>query len=108
VALTGVTHKGKGPTGNNSKVASGSIFLQDLRRSDAFSVKLLCTKSAKHLHETMRPVFRLYDHLGKLAMESSNGMGINEMNTQNLPPGLYFWELTSAGQRVKSGKLLKV
>lgn len=55
-----------------------------------------------------RPVFRLYDHLGKLAMESSNGMGINEMNTQNLPPGLYFWELLSAGQRVKSGKLLKV
>jgi Secretion system C-terminal sorting domain len=53
------------------------------------------------------PVFRLYDAAGRVVQEQSVNLGINELSTHSLPPGLYLWELVSRGERVKVGKLVK-
>jgi len=53
------------------------------------------------------PVFRLYDQLGGLILTEPLFFGITEIETGALPAGMYFWEVTSAGRRVKSGKVVK-
>lgn len=59
------------------------------------------------LHGAM---FHLYDLTGRIVRTERMVLGVNEIDTGGLPPGAYFWEvsLTSGGQRVKSGKLMKM
>ncbi|MBV6443746.1 MAG: hypothetical protein EPGJADBJ_05532 [Saprospiraceae bacterium] len=54
------------------------------------------------------PVFRLYDMTGRPVREERLTFGINETDTGGLPPGMYFWEVTTGNERVKSGKVVKV
>jgi hypothetical protein len=51
--------------------------------------------------------FRLFDLSGRLYTETSVVWGVNDIETGPLPTGLYFWELQTRGERVKSGKLVK-
>ena len=53
------------------------------------------------------PVFRLYDNLGRLVRQTGLEYGITEIETGDLPTGLYFWEVMSGGERVVSGKVVK-
>jgi len=53
------------------------------------------------------PVLRLYDQMGRLIRTQYLHFGITELETDALPSGMYFWEVTSAGRRVKSGKAVK-
>lgn len=54
------------------------------------------------------PVFCLYDQLGNLAMKNQLAIGITDMETSSLPPGFYIWEVTANGERIKSGKCIKL
>jgi hypothetical protein len=54
------------------------------------------------------PVFRLFDAMGRVVLTQPVVTGVNEMDTAQLPPGFYVWEVLAAGQRVKAGKLVKV
>jgi hypothetical protein len=54
------------------------------------------------------PHFYLYDVQGQLVREHRPVYGVNELTTSDLPPGMYFWLLTSRGERVQSGKVVKV
>ena len=53
------------------------------------------------------PVFRLYDQVGQLIEEVHLDFGITEIRSATLPVGIYFWEVTSNHERVKSGKCIK-
>jgi hypothetical protein len=58
--------------------------------------------------ELLSPELRLLDQLGRVAMRTRVGVGMNEINTEQLKQGLYFWELCDGqGTRLKSGKLVK-
>jgi len=52
-------------------------------------------------------VFRLYDQMGRLIQTVPLSFGITDLETGALPSGMYYWEVTSAGRRVKSGKAVK-
>jgi len=54
------------------------------------------------------PIFNLYDQMGRLTRTQRLAFGITEMETGALPPGIYFWELQAQGERVKSGKCIKI
>lgn len=54
-----------------------------------------------------KPVFRLYNQMGSLVREDVLSSGINSLELSQLKPGLYFWELKSKGEMIKSGKLVK-
>ncbi len=54
------------------------------------------------------PTFRLYDTYGRVVREAAVAYGITEINTTDIAAGLYFWEVTAAGERIKSGKVVKV
>jgi hypothetical protein len=54
------------------------------------------------------PIFRLYDQTGRLQCEQRLALGISELETQALPPGIYFWVLDSMGEMVKSGTCIKM
>jgi hypothetical protein len=54
------------------------------------------------------PVLLLYDQTGRLVHTEPLGLGITEIETGHLQPGLYFWSVMTGGERVKSGKLLKL
>ena len=61
------------------------------------------------LNATLRsPVFRLFDMAGRLLRQEHIGPGVYEIDTAELPPGMYFWEIGAEGERVKSGKVVKV
>lgn len=51
------------------------------------------------------PLFRLYDLQGRLLRQEALHLGATEINTAALPRGMYFWEVLSEGQRVKTGKV---
>lgn len=53
------------------------------------------------------PVFRLYDMMGRLVRQERLSVGVNEIETGELPPGIYFWEVLSSELRVKNGNLSK-
>ncbi len=53
------------------------------------------------------PQFQLYDQYGRLIHKETLGLGINELSTNSYPAGLYFWEITSSGVRVRNGKVVK-
>ena len=54
------------------------------------------------------PVLRLYDVAGRLVLTERLEYGINEINTSGLEKGLYFWAVEAGGERVKSGKVVKM
>ncbi|MDX2280321.1 MAG: PKD domain-containing protein, partial [Saprospiraceae bacterium] len=54
------------------------------------------------------PVIRLYNHTGRLVRVEQLYFGITEIETGALPAGMYFWEVTAAGEPIKSGKLMKL
>ncbi len=67
---------------------------------------------SKHFNVTLSanlrsPIFRLYDQMGRLVREEHLTFGITEVETGTLSPGLYFWEVSATGERVKSGKIIK-
>ena len=53
------------------------------------------------------PVFRLYDQLGRVALSAPIRYGINELDMDALPPGMYVWDVWARGERVKAGKAVK-
>jgi hypothetical protein len=55
-----------------------------------------------------QPVFHLYDNMGRLIKSIRLDYGITEVATQNLGTGLYLWSVTSKGDQVKSGKIMKI
>jgi PKD repeat protein len=54
------------------------------------------------------PAFRLYDQMGILLIEAGLAYGMTELETGALPKGIYFWQVSAAGELVKSGKVIKV
>jgi hypothetical protein len=54
------------------------------------------------------PIFRLYDQMGRLTSETCLAFGITELETAALPKGIYFWQVSAAGELVKSGKVVKM
>lgn len=55
-----------------------------------------------------RPVFRLYDLMGRIVREERIVLGLNEIETGDLAAGMYFWEAFSGNECIKSGKLIKI
>ncbi|MBX2893187.1 MAG: T9SS type A sorting domain-containing protein, partial [Saprospiraceae bacterium] len=55
-----------------------------------------------------RGAFRLYDMTGRLVREERVVLGVNEMETGDLPPGMYFWSVEAKGEVVKGGKIVKM
>jgi hypothetical protein len=53
------------------------------------------------------PVFHLYDLAGREICASKMELGINEVKLATLAPGLYFWQVRSGGEVVKTGKVVK-
>ncbi len=53
------------------------------------------------------PVFHLYDQMGRLFLKKRLAFGIIEIDTEDLPSGIYFWQVESNGERVKAGKIIK-
>ena len=54
-----------------------------------------------------KPIFRLYDQMGHLVRENQLTLGVMDLDTRNVPPGIYFWELYGNGARLKTGKIIK-
>ncbi|MFN0215214.1 MAG: PKD domain-containing protein [Saprospiraceae bacterium] len=52
--------------------------------------------------------FRLFDQMGRLVCTQRLAFGITEIETESLPPGMYFWSMEARGERVKSGKAIKL
>jgi hypothetical protein len=55
-----------------------------------------------------RPVFRLFDVTGRVVRTERLEYGINEIETGELPKGAYFWVVEAGGERVKTGKIVKL
>lgn len=53
-------------------------------------------------------VFRLYDQLGYLVAEENIASTANQITTEALPPGVYFWEVQVQGKRAGTGKVVKM
>jgi len=53
------------------------------------------------------PLFRLYDMTGRPVWEERLVLGVNEIEAASLPAGMYFWRVTTGGEVVKSGKIVK-
>ena len=54
-------------------------------------------------------LFRLYDQLGRVVLESKTSQSNDEVGTAHLPPGLYFWEFWLPGMaKPASGKCIKI
>ncbi|MFN0013434.1 MAG: PKD domain-containing protein [Saprospiraceae bacterium] len=54
------------------------------------------------------PALRLYDAAERLVLEQRLVFGVNEIEAEGVPAGLYVWEVTAGGERVKSGKCVKL
>lgn len=52
--------------------------------------------------------WRLFDATGRLARTLVPSFGITAVDAGDLPAGCYFWEMTSGGKRIKSGKAVKI
>lgn len=88
--------------------------------AEAVGIALSPNPFRKHLEITLsadprlfgadlqQPLFRLYDYTGRLMRSEPLRFGITSVDTQSLPPGVYFWEVLDGGVRVKAGKAVKV
>lgn len=76
-----------------------------------FGERLAIAFSADHLRQ---PVFLLYDIAGRLVRREPLSVGVHELDTGDLPKGIYYWTVQALGQvgapaqRVKGGKLVKM
>lgn len=76
-----------------------------------FSERISVAFSATNLRQ---PVFLLYDATGRLVRREPLSLGIHEVETGDLPKGVYFWAVEALGrvgdppQRVKGGKVVKM
>jgi len=52
-------------------------------------------------------MFRLYDQMGRLVCEQRLAFGITQIDTEALPQGMYFWEVSGNGHRARAGKIVK-
>jgi len=69
-----------------------------------FSQRLIVSMSAN----LRSPMFLLYDAMGRLVGKEPIALEVNEIQMKDLNNGMYFWEIISNRERVKSGKLIKV
>lgn len=53
------------------------------------------------------PVFRLYNQTGNLLREDRLNPGVTRIDAETLPSGVYFWEVESNEERIKTGKVVK-
>jgi hypothetical protein len=53
-------------------------------------------------------VFRLFDATGRQVREAAVSAGYHNIQTSDLPSGLYFWRVESAGEVLQQGKSVKV
>jgi PKD repeat protein len=53
------------------------------------------------------PRLRLYNWSGVLIREEQINTGINEIDTGTWPAGMYFWEVISGNERIRTGKAVK-
>jgi hypothetical protein len=53
------------------------------------------------------PVFRLYDMTGRLMLRRALAVGINEIETDGIEAGIYFWQVNTGHEKIKTGKLVK-
>jgi hypothetical protein len=88
-----------GVSATDNQVPQGQIVVSPSPFRDHLNVALSATLRS--------PVFHLYDQMGRLLYKESMVWGINEVETSSLPPGMYFWEVVSTGNRVKAGKIVK-
>ena len=70
-----------------------------------FSDRLVLALSTPELRGA---AFRLFDATGRLVREMGLEYGINEVEAGELAKGLYFWAVEKKGERVKSGKIVKM
>ena len=70
-----------------------------------FSDRLVLALSTPELG---RPLFRLFDATGRLVREERVEYGLNEIEVGDLAKGLYFWAVEQKGERIKSGKVVKM
>ncbi len=54
------------------------------------------------------PVVILYDQLGRVVLREPLLFGVTEIGTGHLSPGIYFYRVEASGERVKSGKLIRI
>jgi len=52
-------------------------------------------------------IFHLYDQMGRLVYEKPLAFGSTDIDTDTLPPGMYFWEVAGKAGRAKAGKIIK-
>ncbi|MCB9307256.1 MAG: PKD domain-containing protein [Lewinellaceae bacterium] len=52
--------------------------------------------------------FLMYNWSGRLVLEAPVSTGANELNTEALPVGIYFWEVILGNDRIGSGKLIRI
>ena len=69
-----------------------------------FADRLLVTLSTN----LRSPVCRLYNMTGRLMHEERIVLGMNEINTNSLGAGIYFWKVMSNNDLIKSGKIIKI
>lgn len=89
-----------GVTGQDNPVLQSHISVAPNPFSDKVSVALstnLCSS-----------VFRLYDAIGRLVHVQPLEYGINEVETSAINNGMYFWEIVSNKERIKTGKVVKI
>jgi len=53
-------------------------------------------------------VFRLFDATGRLVREAAVSAGYHNIQTNDLPSGIYFWSVESASEVLQQGKCLKM
>jgi hypothetical protein len=54
------------------------------------------------------PVLILYDQLGRVVLREPLSFGVTEIGTGHLSSGIYFYIVEAKGERVKSGKLIRM
>lgn len=89
---------------DNTFVENPNMDQQVLVSPNPFTNRIIITLSA-NLRD---PIFRLFDHIGKLVNEVHLAIGITEIETNDLSNGIYFWEIRSIGQYVNTGKVIKI
>lgn len=58
--------------------------------------------------DILSPNFILYDEIGRRLISKQLETTLNQVDTKKLMPGIYFWEVRSAGKVIKTGKTIKV
>ena len=53
------------------------------------------------------PIFRLYDQIGRTVREYQLTFGVTDLDTKNVQPGIYFWEVSGNEGRIATGKIIK-